>query len=92
MSQVIPFPARSQFLWRPSPGLGLYHLGAIAEKLRTLVESERIDYGGEEVRVTITFGVTGYDPALSVDANIRRADNALYRGKRGSKNCVCLEK
>jgi diguanylate cyclase (GGDEF)-like protein len=64
---------------------------AIAEKLRALVESERIDYGGEGVSVTITLGVTGYDPAHGIDANIRRADNALYRGKRGTKNCVCLE-
>jgi diguanylate cyclase (GGDEF)-like protein len=63
----------------------------ISEKLRSQVASTRIRYEEEDVHITITLGVAEYNPALEADANIRRADAALYKGKQSGKNRVCLD-
>ncbi len=60
----------------------------IAEKLRSLIESDNFTYHATRVPFTITAGVAGIDLKLSIDENIRRADDALYEGKRTIKNSV----
>jgi diguanylate cyclase (GGDEF)-like protein len=59
-----------------------------AERIREKIASAAIDCGGVPVSLTVTIGVAVYDPALGIDANIRKADDAMYRGKRLTKNCV----
>lgn len=70
------------------PRLSLDGAVKAAEKLRAAVESCSPEYGGKALRVTVTIGVAGYDHALDLDANISRADGAMYEGKRASKNRV----
>lgn len=61
---------------------------AIAERIRTEIESRPYAVPGGETAVTASFGVSAGDPGLSGDSLIRRADNALYEAKRRGRNCV----
>ncbi len=76
------------FLFPETPVAGA---SVIAEKIRGLVESAAIMYRGREARVTVTFGIAEYAPERSIDENISRADNAMYRGKKSSKNTIIAE-
>ncbi len=72
----------------------------VAERLRAAVENARLDVSpflGEEadavLQVQISLGVAyaaGGD-ALSLDALVGRADDALYRAKEMGRNRVCAE-
>jgi diguanylate cyclase (GGDEF)-like protein len=60
----------------------------IAEKLRAAVQASEVRYDGMSLAVTITVGVAQYRHDAGIDENIRRADDAMYRGKKKDKNCV----
>ena len=47
-----------------------------------------IRYGGEVLHVTMTFGMSEYDPDRTVDAIINNADKKLYFGKQNGRNRV----
>jgi diguanylate cyclase (GGDEF)-like protein len=59
-----------------------------AEKIRQSVLERKINYQGKTFSVTLTLGVTELEPELDLDANIKKADQALYCGKYADKNCV----
>jgi len=42
------------------------------------------------IKVSMTLGVTSSNYAHSIEGIIKLADNALYEGKHGSKNCIVL--
>lgn len=50
-----------------------------------------ISPGGEEIKVTMTFGVAGSDEGTDIKDIIKEADNRLYYGKGHGKNCVIKE-
>lgn len=56
------------------------------EHIRGIIESGKIIYEGKEIRVTMTFGISGSDEADSYEEMIILADKRLYRGKRSGKN------
>lgn len=60
----------------------------VAEKLRAQVEQSMVRCETQDIKVTLTFGVTPYDGIANMDGAIREADNALYRGKKRGRNCV----
>ncbi|MFH1465825.1 MAG: tetratricopeptide repeat-containing diguanylate cyclase [Pseudomonadota bacterium] len=60
----------------------------VAEKMRRCIQDHPFEYRGERIVVTMTFGVCGWDPAMTVDECVRLVDEALYKGKRTGKNCV----
>jgi len=63
----------------------------VAERLRGEVERyfKRRKGGSPSIPVTISGGIASYpDDATNVDNLVRRADEALYRAKRGGKNRV----
>ncbi len=63
----------------------------VAEKLRLAVAESRALCQDQDIRVTMTFGVTEYDQSGNMDSTIREADNALYLGKqRGRNRAVAL--
>ena len=62
----------------------------LAEKLRLMVESLRVSYGGTELGVTITAGYASYRGG-DIDECIRMADSALLRGKNSGRNVVIGE-
>ncbi len=58
------------------------------EKLIHRIRLMDIRYGGETLRVTMTFGVSEYDPIRTVDAIINNADKKLYYGKQNGRNRI----
>jgi len=60
----------------------------IAEKLRKTVEGHPFQDGGENIRITMTFGVASFRENLELKNLIHEADQKLYKGKNGTRNCV----
>lgn len=60
------------------------------ERLRRNVEREKFDFAGSVVRVTASFGVSGFQgkEAPQLSELLRQADNALYVAKRDGRNRV----
>ncbi|MEP1447385.1 MAG: diguanylate cyclase [Paraglaciecola sp.] len=61
---------------------------AIAEKLRIAIEEQLSDSLAAEVPVTITAGVAQFQHNETFEILFKRADNAMYKGKRMGRNCV----
>lgn len=63
----------------------------ISEKIRNAVAQSVFEYNGERFSVTMTFGVTvcmGQDKTCR--QYLKKADAAMYKGKKKGKNCVML--
>lgn len=60
-----------------------------AERIRLEIENKVIDHRGvNKVSVTVTIGVTAYDPRLDLKAMMYDVDKKLYHGKNSGKNKV----
>ena len=70
---------------------GLNQAVSLAEQLRKDVEALEIPVGGHRISVTMTFGVSEYDPQQGIHASITQADENLYRGKREGRNRVVAD-
>ncbi|MFV0277307.1 MAG: diguanylate cyclase [Parahaliea sp.] len=62
----------------------------LAAKLRECVAENVLEYSGERLRVTMTFGVSEFQRGESLDNCIARADTALYRGKEEGRDRVVV--
>ncbi len=60
------------------------------ENFRKSVESYPFSYEGRSFNVTITLGVAAYEPGMSADEWMSRADQKLYDGKNNGKNRVVM--
>ncbi len=60
----------------------------LAEQFRKEIENIVINWQGDELKVTMTFGVTEYDYNDSMETCILKADQALYIGKKNGRNWV----
>jgi two-component system, cell cycle response regulator len=63
----------------------------MAERLRKLVESTRIQLdGGKELKVTVSIGLASYPstPCNALEDLVEAADKALYRAKHAGRNRV----
>ena len=63
---------------------GIKHM----EMLREKIASSEFVFEGTKIDVTITIGLADYDPELSTDKWIQKADEGLYYGKNHGKNQV----
>jgi diguanylate cyclase len=61
---------------------------ACAERIRRKVGGRPFRSGGREIPVTVSVGVAQWLPGEGLEALLRRADEALYRAKRGGRNRV----
>ena len=65
-----------------------------AERLRQAVSQMEIEEHNKTIKITASFGATGFDAdtddeKISPDAIINRADEHLYKAKREGRNRVC---
>ena len=79
------------------PETGIREAWAISERIRKAIAASPVSWAGGSIRVTASFGVAAFDPDFrivsttyseSLQALIRRADEALYRAKNLGKNRV----
>ncbi len=61
---------------------------ALVERLRAKIETHRFVYEGQELNVTMTFGMVQRLPNEELDQAIKRADLMMYDGKRRGRNLV----
>jgi diguanylate cyclase (GGDEF)-like protein len=71
------------------PETNLEGAGALAERLRRLIEKQRVHVGGDIIQVTTSCGVaTSPDHGNLPETLVERADQALYRAKENGRNRV----
>ncbi len=71
------------------PETNLEGAGALAERLRRLIEKQRVEIGDVTIRVTTSCGVaTSPDHGNLPEVLVERADQALYRAKEDGRNRV----
>jgi two-component system chemotaxis response regulator CheY len=63
------------------------------DRLRKQFGSQIFAFNGQKVKVTASFGITGFEgkEAPEIGALVRQADMALYAAKRGGRNQVKVE-
>jgi len=71
------------------PETGGGEAGTVAQRIRAALEDERFSpINGKEVKLTISIGVTEYQPKEELSSFIQRADRAMYRSKQKGRNMV----
>jgi len=70
------------------PGTEISDATIVAEKIISNVRTQIFTYKGNSFHVTITAGVAQHQAGDDLDNIIKRADEAMYHGKRSGKNCV----
>ena len=60
----------------------------LLEQFRQRVQDMSFSYQGHDFTVTVTIGVSSYQPGRVLDGWVRDADDKLYEGKAANKNCV----
>ncbi len=72
------------------PETDLDGAAVVAERFRKQVEEQEYTYADHKIKVTITLGVTRFDPRLGASRSIQTADKALYEGKETGRNKVII--
>lgn len=62
----------------------------LGERIRQKLAGKKCTYDNRRIKISMTFGIAEYDSKAGIDGTIRRADIALYAGKRKGKNCVVV--
>lgn len=75
------------------PQTNLEGAGDAAERMRRAIEGRVIPYEGRTIRITASFGITGFNESVSgetrsVENMIREADRYLYMAKEAGRNRV----
>jgi diguanylate cyclase (GGDEF)-like protein len=61
----------------------------VAERIRSNVEAQELyPATGSSATITISIGVTHYDPGERISTFVERADRAMYLSKKGGRNIV----
>lgn len=60
----------------------------IAERIRSTVMASVCNFDGDALKVTMSFGVSEISAALSIEDNVKIADDRLYRAKESGRNRV----
>lgn len=60
----------------------------VAERIRKKIEASVCTFEGTDIKITMSFGCSEMDPEVSVEDNIKVADERLYRAKETGRNRV----
>lgn len=60
----------------------------VAERIRRGVQDLAVEYKTNQVKVTVTIGVSAYEPGITIKALFEQADAKMYEGKNIGKNVV----
>jgi PleD family two-component response regulator len=64
----------------------------VAETLRVALTEQVVEFGGNKLTVSASFGVAGWDQIVpadaAVDAVVARCDECVYESKAGGRNRV----
>ena len=63
----------------------------IAERIRSTVMASVCNFGGDALKITMSFGVSEISAALSIEDNVKIADDRLYRAKETGRNKVIAD-
>ena len=63
----------------------------LAEKLRQHCADQRYSMGGEALQVTVSLGLSQWQPGEALHDLLGRTDRALYRAKQAGRDRVCEE-
>jgi diguanylate cyclase (GGDEF)-like protein len=69
------------------PGLGQEQAFALTEQLRLGIAGVTVPHDTDQVRITVSFGVTSMDPDATVEDCLGRSDRAVFHAKTGGCNC-----
>lgn len=72
------------------PGSNQEQARNLAERLRETIEEQTCHFDGQDVRITMSFGVKELDTTRSIEMNIEEADARLYKAKTSGRNCVIV--
>jgi diguanylate cyclase (GGDEF)-like protein len=72
------------------PNTDSYNAANLAERLRTIVESQMINVGERAINITSSFGVATLRNGYDRDHLIQEADEMLYNAKSSGRNKVCI--
>ncbi len=64
----------------------------VAEGIRKAVKSEKFNFGGSLVTVSVTIGISIFPSYLTGEKIVAAADKALYKGKESGRDRVVLAK
>jgi len=68
-----------------------YDASIIAEKFRQLIANTEVPHEGENLRVSVSVGITVVRDADTVDSIMGRADKLMYQSKQTGKNKVTAD-
>ena len=63
----------------------------LAERIRQTVMDSVCNFNGDALKVTMSFGVSEISAALSIEDNVKIADDRLYRAKETGRNRVIAD-
>jgi diguanylate cyclase (GGDEF)-like protein len=77
------------------PQTSLDTVQLVAERIRKGFAAQEVDFEGQSIRFTASFGLAQMTPdelkhAAGIHAALARADKALYRPKRDGRNRITL--
>ncbi len=70
------------------PDMNLAETCEVVERVRKKLAEAALDYQGQQISVTSSFGVTQLCPHCEIKDSIKRADIALYQAKSSGRNCT----
>jgi diguanylate cyclase (GGDEF)-like protein len=62
----------------------------LAESIHRKLSTHQFHYKEKTLSISMTFGVSVHSSGETIDDTIKKADQALYRGKRNGKNCIVV--
>lgn len=83
--------------WGGEELFGIYHITdaseckGIAERFRALVEAVEVEYESKKISVTVSIGITMFQPEDTRQSLVQRVDTLMYQSKQKGKNCISCD-